>query len=124
MGKPFPPRTETKNVKQWSTYPSLDATSGWQSSRVLEVGVNLGGHGTALARSGRKEKKSNQPPVALPSWENSPLDTPDDQTLAPPAVTSSEYTLYVRREFLSGGIFQSEVSHAHSPQMKRTLWGV
>jgi hypothetical protein len=32
----------------------------------------------------------------------SSLDTPDDQTLTPPAVTSSEDTFNVRRVFLSG----------------------
>ena len=30
------------------------------------------------------------------------LDTPDDQTLTPPAITSSEDTLYIRRVFLIG----------------------
>ena len=44
--------TETKNVKWRDAYPSLDSTSGWQSSRLLEVGVNLGSHSATLAKSG------------------------------------------------------------------------
>lgn len=41
----------SEETETWYAYSSLDATSGWQPSRLLEVSVNLSGHTAALAGS-------------------------------------------------------------------------